>query len=616
MQATSDEFPRWYALIDGDQSPWRLHNDNDALQTCASKRGHCHILFEGYLNNSDQLHRDLDLTRILDGVELITTAWLRWGPDVFKQLYGRYLLAIWDAKRQRLHLGHDGLGRHPVYYCENGRALLFSSNIFALAYSGHSARQANRLSFARRIIGKHPMAGETFFTDIQRLSPGHYLTWQPGFTPKPQSYLDLFPLQQTTQIEPDEAGPLFEQAFADAVARCMQRAPQGLMFSGGMDSVSVAIQASQYLHARQQPPLTACSGVSPPGFQRDDEQNYQAIATKRLGMRLWTSHAGDWLGGEPLLEATLGQVSYLPAPTDTWWAGAYIGFYRHIKQTGIDSVLTGSGGDEWLGVHPVYAIDLLRQGRIETLRQLVLASAITGGYGTRSALQHVFWVNCLKPMLRMLMAQSAPRLLDRLLRKKLTDALPDWLAPDPQLAEQLIDSLIEDRPPELSASGHIPENHYRHSLHYLWRNTLMTYEFERQYHLSRTLGMEFGHPFHDLKLTQLCNSLPPESLFQSAGYKGLLRTMVANHLPGCGFDRQRKKSCDTTSVNNYAMHGLYNGMADIWPTNACRQLEQLGVFDSKLAYGNIDIGNKKSPKDLIQKFTLLSCNKWFSDHCL
>jgi asparagine synthase (glutamine-hydrolysing) len=38
-----------------------------------------------------------------------------------------FAIAIWDEPRQKLHLARDPLGIKQLYYCWNGRGLLFAS---------------------------------------------------------------------------------------------------------------------------------------------------------------------------------------------------------------------------------------------------------------------------------------------------------------------------------------------------------------------------------------------------------------------------------------------------------------------------------------------------------
>ena len=209
--------------------PFRLigHESGNTLSVFKNKTG-IHTLFEGHLLDVSNL--DIDSyppVTIDDPARLISLGYQQFGTDVFDKLGGRYWAAIWDEGARTLLISHDHFSRCPVYYAECREGLIFSSNIFALAYSGKIERTPNRLSMALRLLGKWPEAGETFFSNIRRLRPGHYLSWTARSRLKEICYNELFPLEPREDIRIEDAFSRFESTFEDAVDRDTGQKPRG-----------------------------------------------------------------------------------------------------------------------------------------------------------------------------------------------------------------------------------------------------------------------------------------------------------------------------------------------------------------------------------------------------
>jgi len=273
------------------------------------KRSVC--IFEGYLFDHNELANRLNISRPVPTESLlIASAYQKWGRDLFNNIDGGYLAAIWDAQKQEFILGHDGLGKHPIYYAEIGNKWLFSSNIFALTNSGKISSSPNRLSLGLRILGRWPQAGQTFFEAVHRVKPGHFLLKQKEAARREIEFWR--PTSQNSYQTETNTNILeeFSELLSRSVAHHMKLGPRGIFLSGGIDSVIIAALAKDYSDQHNQDPLIAYSGVNPPGYSTTYEEESQIASTQRLGMELRTSHAGDWLSGKELISATLEQVAF------------------------------------------------------------------------------------------------------------------------------------------------------------------------------------------------------------------------------------------------------------------------------------------------------------------
>ncbi len=570
------------------------------------------ILFEGYLFDIDDWNIALESQNSHPTEsELVSLAYERWGAKLFEHLKGAYLIAIWDSSNQRFIVGHDGLGKHPLYYVHQRGEFLFSSNIFMLADYETVSRDPNRMSFALQILGRWPLAEETFFKDIKRVRPGHYLELNSSRQLRKTQYWEPFPDEHEPWLPEEGIYEQFESMFTKSVGRCMQLGARGIMLSGGVDSVSVAAVASQYVDAHGLEPLIAYSGRNPPGYPSNYEDEMQDLVVDRLRMPHQKSSAADWLDGRDLLSATLDEVPCLPGPTDIWWTGGYMNFYRRAAKEGVTTLLTGSGGDEWLGVHPMYFADLTRRFTTKSIMNFLQAEQGTNDIPLKSIFS-VYWNYGFRLWARSLVSKTVPALKIRYHLWNEKRRLPDWFCPDAQLKKELVDELVNMRIPELNNSGNTPASYYRHAFRFKWKNPLITYEFERRFHVNGLVGIKLLSPFHDRRLASFSARISPESLIHNNRYKGLLRPLTARYLPGLGLENQRK--IYGPFEESFAAKELRSNLPLVDKQVGYDKIVKLGLVDKSLLDSSTQKYDSLTSGSLSKLFTALCAETWLNSN--
>src|SRR5262245_38457695 len=321
----------------------------------------------------------------------------------------------------------------------------------------------------------------------------------------------------------------FEPSLADSVRRCLDLDAQGIMLSGGVDSVTIAALAAPERAVSGRRPLVGVSART--GYRLSHEEEMQSKVAAALDMPHVISTTLDWIAGRNALQMSLDLVPDLPAPTDVWWVGTYTEFYRRTAAAGLTVLLTGSGGDNWLGVADAHAADLMRQMRVAELYRFLKADVRTGGSSVRNMAQRLLWSGGLRWHVDSAWAQIAPGTKTRYHRRKWLERLPSWLAPAPDLRAELVDRLMARRTPSLAADNRAPKSYYLHSLRTL-SNPYMHHEYETAFHVESQCGLRLLSPYHDRRLVSFFNRIPPRVLLHRGRYKGLLRPVVARHLPG------------------------------------------------------------------------------------
>ncbi len=603
----------WYGLVTFTQaspskSPLTLHGNTTNIEfLLCGQNNSCQLVFEGYLYDQRQLATSIGIkSEVLSNGELLAQAYLHYGKHVFEKLRGQFLLVIWDGLNGELLAGHDAMGLHPLYYAHTKQSFLFSSNIFGLAYSELIPRKPNRLSLALSLLIVHPPeAGETHFEGINRIKPGHYLSSRGTASTKEICYWKIVPDAGQPIVKHQDVQEAFEEKFITAVERCMSRSPQGILLSGGLDSVSVAAVASEYRHEKNQTPLIACAGFNPPDYPVAEAKIQQSVA-EYLGIPLFSSHVYDWIGKDNTIERTFELADCFPGPVDFWWAGANVGFHKFVASRGINRVLTGSGGDEWLGIHPAYAADLIRSASPVQLAKLLTANAVTGSFGWKGAFRNTLWREGVVTLSRAL-RECWFKVPTKNRETKWSSASQPWLFPDDTIAQQV--AMVQEKwhIPTLTASGAIPASFYRHALIHDWINPRMFWELERQFHLGRVNGMEYLHPFHDRDLVSFCNSLPANIFFQKGMNKSLIRPLVNKYCKELSLDKQRKFNDAKKSIMK---DHLQVGFSKHWNNEDTVYLSELGLIDPS----KIPDKTMLPPQSIVYLTTAMYEERWCHRH--
>ncbi|MBI4401342.1 MAG: asparagine synthetase B, partial [Nitrospirae bacterium] len=89
-------------------------------QPVSDARGECWLIWDGRLDNRDELIRLLKNDGFTLGAgtdpELMLAAFRKWGIDCFRRILGDFALALWDSRTKRLVCARDPIGVKPFYY--------------------------------------------------------------------------------------------------------------------------------------------------------------------------------------------------------------------------------------------------------------------------------------------------------------------------------------------------------------------------------------------------------------------------------------------------------------------------------------------------------------------
>ena len=103
------------------------------------------------------------------------------GPDCVERLHGMFAFAVWDARRRRLVLARDRVGKKPLFYAVRSGALSFASELRAAASATprSPARSTTAHSTATSAYQYVP-APLAAFRAVRKLPPASILVYEDG----------------------------------------------------------------------------------------------------------------------------------------------------------------------------------------------------------------------------------------------------------------------------------------------------------------------------------------------------------------------------------------------------------------------------------------------------
>ncbi|WP_019937781.1 asparagine synthase (glutamine-hydrolyzing) [Bordetella sp. FB-8] len=319
-----------------------------SAQPLHSHDGRFTVTYNGEIYNYLELREELKklgLRFTSNGdTEVVVEAYRQWGTEAFSKFRGMYAFALWDADHDRLIIARDQVGKKPLYLAEIAEGIAFASEIGALQQLNqvHASIDLDQIPayLARRYI----TGPSTFFHQIRKLQPGHFLIYEKGMAREQRFYetplLSIAPRARPLAENVERLGNLLDESVR---LRMRSDAPFGLYLSGGLDS-SVILALMQRHSAS---PVRTFSV----GFEGSNAN--ELSPAKRTAQDFDTMHheltvtAGDFAAAWPRCVALRG------APVSEA-SDIAIHLLSKAAHSTVKMVLTGEGADELLAGYPKF----------------------------------------------------------------------------------------------------------------------------------------------------------------------------------------------------------------------------------------------------------------------
>jgi hypothetical protein len=251
---------------------------------------------------------------------------------------------------------------------------------------------------------------------------------------------------------------------------------------------------------------------------------------------------------------------------------AYAELTRRGKRRGVEVILSGAGGDEWLAVSPLVAADLIRAGNARGFRQLAAGWKRSYKMSLAAVLKCLGWSFGLRPLASAALARAAPGAWKANREWRSTRSILAWVAPDAALRSELETRARRWLPSPVPTRGFYLQD-VRASL----EHPLTALELEEIFEMGRWLGVRFLHPYWAPEVADILYRTPPLFLFAGGRAKSVVRNTMARRFPGLGLDRQKKRA-----GTSYFRQVLHDEIPALW--NRERDLSAMadfGIIDPK-----------------------------------
>jgi asparagine synthase (glutamine-hydrolysing) len=319
-------------------------------QPMSNEDGTVWIVFNGEVYNFAELKSSFKLVekghrfQSATDTEVLVHLYEELGPDMLRHLNGMFAFAIWDVRRQELHLARDPFGVKPLFYTQQGGEFLFASEIKSLLQHPAVRRRPNLQALHDFLTFDYIPGEQTAFEGILEVPPAHRLTVNSAGELKLHRFFDLSFNEDDSLSEKEiveRAGQLMDQAVR---RQLVADVPVGVLLSGGLDSSTMVALMSRH---RTEPIRTYSVGFEDPSF---NELPYAGIIARQYN----TIHHEVVVTPQMVRDLFPKYLAYIDEP---YADGSAIPTYYvcELAKDEVVVVLSGEGGDEAFAGYETHA---------------------------------------------------------------------------------------------------------------------------------------------------------------------------------------------------------------------------------------------------------------------
>lgn len=372
------------------------------------------ITWDGRLDNRDDLIRELrnDLVERTD-LAIVIAGYEKWGIDCFCRFVGDWALSIWDPAEKKLLLSKDYIGIHHLYYRLTDKSVIWCTHLAPIVQLPGLSLTLNG-EYVAGYLAMYPEEQLTPYREIQAVPPGSFVTIRSNHATT-RAYWSL----DTKKIIRYKADREYEEHFRDVFRQAVRRrlrsdSPILAQLSGGLDSSSIVCMADDILaKGEAETPRLDTISIYDPNTPEGDERRYFSKIEERRGKE---GHHVERTNSGDFLDLDSGDLIAVPGSSGRA-TGLRAVVQEFIQSSGYRVVLSGSGGDEFLG------------GIQDPLPQL--ADLIVVPQPLKLARQLIAWSLVKKQPWIQLMLQTMCTFLPRSLQAQFVPQarIPSWIDP-------------------------------------------------------------------------------------------------------------------------------------------------------------------------------------------
>lgn len=314
------------------------------------------VVFNGEIYNYIELKSKLKLKgytfNSYSDTEVLIAAYAEWGSDCLNYFDGMFSFALFDQVRSELFCARDRFGEKPFFYVESSHNFSFCSEIKGLKAAGVFTTKNMNMMYnylAHDLVENPRNQSETFYNEIKKLKPGHFILKKQGEPLIQKKYWDI-DITTTSGLSFDQSCSRFFGLLNESIQRRLRSDIQvGSSLSGGLDSSTIVALMSQHIN-----PVNTFSARFK-GFERDEGKYIDLVNSK-----FKTKPFNVFVDSKDLDKDIEKLIFHQEEPFQTGSIYAQFCVYREARNKGVPVMLDGQGADEYLaGYHKDFKYYLL-----------------------------------------------------------------------------------------------------------------------------------------------------------------------------------------------------------------------------------------------------------------
>ena len=298
------------------------------------------ITFNGEIYNYQELKKDLEAKghkfKTDSDTETIIHGYEEYGEEIVNKLRGMFAFVIWNKNKKELFAARDYFGIKPFYYYKENDTFIFSSEIKSFLKHPHFKKELNKKSLKSYLTFQYSVLDETFFKNVYRLKPGHYLKYKNGKLTE-KTYYEFSYNEEKMKLD-ELINEINNQVKSSVDYHRISDVKVGAFLSGGVDS--------SYIVSILKPDTTYSVGFD---YEKFNETNY----AKELSDILKIKNKRKLITPDEFFDI-VSDVQYYSDEPHANLSAVPLYYLSKLARKDVKVVLSGEGADELYGGYDSY----------------------------------------------------------------------------------------------------------------------------------------------------------------------------------------------------------------------------------------------------------------------
>lgn len=305
------------------------------------------IVFNGEIYNYIELREDLlskgHLFKTNSDTEVILHLYEEYGYNCLTYLNGIFSFSIWDRQAQKLFIARDRLGIKPLFYFDNAKQFVFSSELKSIS-KAFDLKKISQKAFINYMLMMYVPDPLSMIEGVNKLEAGTYLVVDSKNKITKHKYWDInnIALEKT---DPSQYKDKLEDLLYDSIKLQMRSDVEiGTFLSGGLDSSFIVAATSKFSN---KPVNTFSIGYENLGY---DERPLAQLVAKKFK----TNHKEMFINADTVKDNLKRICAKMDEPIGDTAAIPTFLLSELARSNNVKVILNGTGGDEIFGGYVRY----------------------------------------------------------------------------------------------------------------------------------------------------------------------------------------------------------------------------------------------------------------------